>query len=59
LADAPMRSKRVTKEAQIPRACSTTLRAVIEEGFERFITLTEVRYKNLFQFSFVCLRRCH
>jgi hypothetical protein len=40
-------------------AVATALRAVIEEGLERFNALTEVCYKNLFQFSFVCLRRCH
>jgi hypothetical protein len=37
----------------------TALRAMIEAGFERFTALTEARYKNLFQFSFVCLRHCH
>jgi hypothetical protein len=42
-----------------PHGVATALRAVIEEGLERFNALTEVCYKNLFQFSFVCLRRCH
>jgi len=52
--------KRVTKgELKSHILVATVLRAVIEEGFERFTALTEVRYKNLFQFSFVCLRHCH
>jgi hypothetical protein len=38
---------------------ATALRAVIEEGLERLNALTEAAPKNLFQFSFVCLRRCH
>jgi hypothetical protein len=45
------------KSAQL--AVATALRAVIEEGLERFHALTEVWLQNLFQYSFVCLRRCH
>jgi hypothetical protein len=45
------------KSAQL--AVATALRAVIEEGLERLNALTEAAPKNLFQFSFVCLRRCH
>jgi len=34
---------------------ATELRAVIEEGFERFTALSEVCYKNLFNLAFfVC-----
>jgi len=56
LADAPMRSKHVTKGAQIPpHSVATALRAVIEEGLERLNALAEVCYKIYFNLAlFVC-----
>jgi hypothetical protein len=63
VADAPMHPfKRVNKGAHIPpqHAVATAQRARYQgSGLNRIKRLTEAAPKNLFQFSFVCLRRCH
>jgi hypothetical protein len=50
----------VTKGAHTPTSLATAQPARDKEiGLHQIKRITEAARKNLFQFSFVCLRRCH